>query len=40
MATMIALLGRRPVATLAIRARHFARDEIDARVRGFVAMLG
>lgn len=40
MAQLGALLGRRPAATLMLRARHFARGEIDARVRGFVATLG
>jgi NAD(P)H-dependent FMN reductase len=38
-AAMRALAGRAPRATLAIRARHFARDEVEARVRGFAAVL-
>jgi hypothetical protein len=40
LASMEALAGQRPAATLAVKARHFARGEVDARVRGFVATLG
>lgn len=39
-ATMTRLARRAPIATLAIRARHFARGEVEARVRGFAAVLG
>lgn len=38
-ATMTALAGQRPIATLAVRRRHFERGEVDARVRGFAGVL-
>lgn len=38
-ATMRALAGQAPLATLAIRARHFARGEVEARARGLAAVL-
>jgi NAD(P)H-dependent FMN reductase len=38
-AAMTALAGRAPLATLAIRARHFERGEVEARARGFAAVL-